>query len=196
MHLPPLEPLSDSDICVSGDVTIHPSAVVGAGAILQAAPDSRILISEGACIGMGAVLNACRGMIEIRSGAVLGAGVLIVGAAEIGKNACIGTATTIFNASVPQMSVIPAGSLIGDTSRLAKPGIPENEKVEVIVESEPIAVESEEETPAVDLEVEKDKKDKKDKKNQKEAPSPEEKVPVVGQMYVNNLLCALFPDRR
>lgn len=183
MHLPPLKPLSDTDICISGDVTIHPSAVVGVGAVLQAAPNSRILIGEGACIGMGAVLNACRGIIEIRSGAVLGAGVLIVGAAEIGKNACIGTATTIFNASVPPMSVIPAGSLIGDTSS----------QVEVVVESEPTAVEEAEETPAVGLEGEKDKKDTKDTE---EAPSPGSKVPVVGQMYVNNLLCALFPDRR
>ena len=106
--------------------------------------------------------------------------VLIVGAAEIGKNACIGTATTIFNTSVAQMSVIPAGSLIGDTSS----------QVEVVVESEPIVVEQKEETPKVDLQ------DEKDKKDTAEAPSAPEKVPVVGQMYVNNLLCALFPERR
>lgn len=177
MHLPPLQPLSDADICVSGDVTIHPSAVVAYGAILQAAPNSRIIIGEGACVGMGAVLNACQGIIEIRAGAVLGAGVLIVGWGEIGKNACIGTATTIFNASVGQMAVIPPGSLIGDTSN----------PVEVVVGTEPIAVEEIEEKPEVDLESEAAKG---------EAPPQAQKTPVVGQMYVNNLLCALFPDRR
>jgi carbon dioxide concentrating mechanism protein CcmN len=177
MHLPPLQPLSDADICVSGDVTIHPSAVVAAGAILQAAPNSRIIVGEGVCIGMGAVLNACQGIIEIRAGAVLGAGILIVGWGEVGKNACIGTATTIFNASVEQMAVIPAGSLIGDTSS----------QVEVAVEAEPITVEEREEKPEVDLESEAAKG---------ESPPQAQKTPVVGQMYVNNLLCALFPDRR
>jgi carbon dioxide concentrating mechanism protein CcmN len=177
MHLPPLQTLSNADICVSGDVTIHPSAVVAPGAILQAAPNSRIIIGEGACIGMGAVLNACQGIIEVCAGAVLGAGVLIVGWGEIGKNACIGTATTIFNASVGQMAVVPAGSLIGDTSSQA----------EVAVEPEPIAVEESEEQPEVDLEGE---------AAQAESHPQAEKTPVVGQMYVNNLLYALFPDRR
>lgn len=176
MHLPPLQPLSDADICVSGDVTIHPRAVVAPGVVLQAAPNSRIIIGEGACIGMGAILNACQGIIEVGTGAVLGAGVLIFGSGKIGKNACIGTATTIFKASVAQMSVIPAGSLIGDTSS----------QVEVVVEPEQIVVGEGEEQPEVELATE---------RAEVESPSQSEKKPVVGQVYVNNLLCALFPDR-
>jgi carbon dioxide concentrating mechanism protein CcmN len=41
----------------------------------------------------------------------------VIGNSRIGRNTCIGSATTIFNASVPAMVVINPGSLIGDTSR-------------------------------------------------------------------------------
>lgn len=47
----------------------------------------------------------------------LGSGVLIIGSSKIGANACIGTTTTIFNASVAEMTVINPGSIIGDNSR-------------------------------------------------------------------------------
>jgi carbon dioxide concentrating mechanism protein CcmN len=66
---------------------------------------------------MGTILTAYQGVIAIGAGAILGTGVLIVGRGEIGENACIGSTTTIFNASVAAMSIVPSGSLIGDTSR-------------------------------------------------------------------------------
>ena len=117
MYLPPLQPVSNKDVYTNGDVTIHPSAAIAPGVILQAAPNSRITIGAEVSIGMGTVINACKGEIIIADGATLGAGVLIVGASEIGSNACIGTATTIFNSSVDAMVVITPGSLIGDISR-------------------------------------------------------------------------------
>lgn len=117
MYSPALQPVSNSEIYIFGDVEIHPSAVIAAGVILQAAPGNKILIGAGACIGMGSVLNAYLGDIKIESGVILGAGVLIIGHSTIGKNACLGTVTTIFNASVDSMAILPPGSLIGDTSR-------------------------------------------------------------------------------
>ena len=125
MYLPPLQPVSNKDVYISGDVTIHPSAALAPGVILQAAPNSRIVIGAEVSIGMGTVITAYQGSIEIANGATLGAGVLIVGASEIGSNACIGTATTIFNASVDSMAVISPGSLMGDVSR--KYNIQENQ---------------------------------------------------------------------
>lgn len=107
---------SSAPACASGDVTIHPGAAIAPGVILQAAPNSRIIIADGVCIGMGAVLNACDGTIAIESGATLGAGVLIVGCGTIGTRACVGAATTIFNQSIAPWQVVPAGSLIGDSS--------------------------------------------------------------------------------
>ena len=117
MYLRPLQPVHNKDVYVSGDVTIDPSAVLASGVILQAAPNSRIVIGAEVSIGMGTVINACQGEIAIADGATLGAGVLFVGAGAIGSNACIGTATTIFNSSVDSMAVITPGSLIGDNSR-------------------------------------------------------------------------------
>ncbi len=128
MYLPSLQPVTQSEIYVSGDVTIHPDAAIAPGVILQAAPNCRIVIREGVCLGMGTIINACSGAIEIESNVILGAGVLIIGEGKIGRQACIGPATTIFNASVESMEVVTAGSLIGDTSR----------EVDTISEFEPI----------------------------------------------------------
>lgn len=117
MYLPPLQPVVNSEILIYGDVEIHPTASIAPGVILQAAPESRIVIGADACVGMGVVLKAYGGVIDVKNGATLGAGVLIIGKSVIGSNACIGTVTTIFNASVESMKVITPGSMIGDTTR-------------------------------------------------------------------------------
>ncbi len=49
-YLPPILPISNNRIYVSGDVTIHPSAAVASGAVLQAAPNSKIVIGAGAIV--------------------------------------------------------------------------------------------------------------------------------------------------
>ncbi|MBN3910721.1 MAG: transferase [Nostoc sp. NMS1] len=105
------------DSYISGEVTIHPSAVLAPGVILQAAENSKIIIGPGVCIGMGAILQVHEGTIEVEAGANLGAGFLMVGKGKIGANACIGSATTVFNYSVEPAQVVPPGSILGDTSR-------------------------------------------------------------------------------
>ncbi len=117
MYLPPLEPIANNEIRVLGDVQIDPSAVLAPGTVLQAATNCKIIIGADVCIGMGTIVSAISGSIEIESGAILGAGVLIVGNSKIGRNACIGSSTTIYNASIEKMRVVSSGSLIGDTSR-------------------------------------------------------------------------------
>ncbi len=117
IYLPPPQPVLNSDIRISGDVEIHPTASLAPGVILQAAPNNKIVIQADVCIGMGVILNAGQGSITVESGATLGSGVLIIGESKIGNNACIGTATTIFQASVAPMTVISPGSIIGDISR-------------------------------------------------------------------------------
>jgi carbon dioxide concentrating mechanism protein CcmN len=117
MYLPPLQPVANSDIRICGDVEIHPTASIAPGVILQAAPNSRIIIGIDACIGMGVIISAYGGVVEIANGVTLGSGVLIVGQSQVGSNACVGTATTIFNASVDAMAVVTPGSIIGDSSR-------------------------------------------------------------------------------
>ena len=117
MYLPPLQPIANSEIQICGDVEIHPTASIAPGVILKAATNARIVIGADVCLGMGVILNAYNGSIEIETGAALGSGVLIIGSSKIGANACIGTASTIFNASIAAMTVINPGSLIGDNSR-------------------------------------------------------------------------------
>ncbi|WP_013322959.1 carbon dioxide concentrating mechanism protein [Gloeothece verrucosa] len=243
MHLPPVQPVSVSEIYVSGDVIIHDSAVVAPGTILQAAPNSRIVIGAGACIGMGVVLNAYRGEIEIESGAVLGSGVLILGTGKIGKNACVGSLTTLLNSSIEPMAVITAGSLIGDTTRSFTPE-PEttngngakqpdfsklNRPEKIQEELPPIVASPPKEHPSV-VELESDpwtidpidddqsssKSDSVLSNTQVHEPEPatetrvevtpqppdlepteqSKQAPVVGQIYINQLLLTLFPERR
>jgi len=117
MNLPPLQPVSNSHFYVSGDVAIDPNAAIAPGVILQADPNSQIIIAAGTCIGMGAILHAYEGKIEVETGANLGAGVLVIGKGKIGANACIGSAATIFNCSIELGQVVPPASLLGDASR-------------------------------------------------------------------------------
>jgi len=117
MYLPPLQPIANSEIQICGDVEIHPSASIAPGVILKAVSDFRIVIGADVCLGMGVIISASSGSIEIDAGVTLGSGVLIIGSGKIGANSCIGTTTTIFNSSIAPMTVINPGSIIGDNSR-------------------------------------------------------------------------------
>lgn len=129
MQLPPLQPLNNFQSFVSGDVTIDPSAAIAPGVLMTTDADSRIIIGAGVCIGMGSILDAREGNLEIESGAVLGAGVLVIGTGKIGANACIGSATTIFHSSIAPKQVVPPGSLVGDQSRrIVEKAAPEKSK--------------------------------------------------------------------
>ncbi|OUL37800.1 transferase [Nostoc sp. T09] len=117
MSVPPLRLSNNFDSYISGEVTIHPSAVLAPGVILQAALNGKIIIGPGVCIGMGSILQVDQGTLEVEAGANLGAGFLMIGQGKIGTNACIGSATTVFRCSVAPGQVVPPGSILGDTSR-------------------------------------------------------------------------------
>ena len=207
-YLPPPQPILNKDIRVFGDVEIHPTASLAPGVILQAAPDSRIIIGADVCIGMGAIVNACQGTIEIEAGAILGSGVLIIGESKIGNNCCIGTSTTIFKKNVAAMAVIEPGSIVGDVSRQveikaestnsnhngkahsnksAKSDLNNNSVLKDKPSPEPQSTVVEDyskgSTSTSDVET-------------STAPVPKSKVPIVGQVYLNELLVTLFPHRR
>jgi carbon dioxide concentrating mechanism protein CcmN len=117
MHLPTLPSSSNSHVYAEGDVSIDASAAIAPGAILRADVDSKIVIAAGVCIGMGAVIHASGGTLEVEAGANLGAGVLFVGKGTIGANACIGAITTIWNTSIEPWQVVPAASIVGNQGR-------------------------------------------------------------------------------
>lgn len=201
MRLPPVQIVSQSEYFVSGDVSIHETAVVAPGVVLQAAPNSQILIGAGSCIGMGTVINAYAGIVDIESAVTLGPGVLIMGRSTVGQGACVGTKTTIINISIEPLTMVAPGSLLGDTSRAWQPEtvspaaeIPSPWDTEDVVEESlpvpesPVEIEPEPELPS------------------EPAIAPEfvvtadtilkEKQPVVGQVYINQLLITLFPERQ
>lgn len=119
MHLPPLHASSMTHYCTSGDVSIAPDAAIAAGTVLRADVGSAIAIASGACLGLGCVLHAQGGRIEVEPSASLGAGVLVVGNCRIGSQACIGTSTTLHNVNVGPGQLIPPGSLLGAAGRSA-----------------------------------------------------------------------------
>ncbi|MEH2094426.1 transferase [Nostoc sp. 'Peltigera membranacea cyanobiont' 213] len=138
MSLLSLRLSNNFDSYISGEVTIHPSAVLAPGVILQAAENSKIVIGAGVCIGLGAILQVHEGTLEVEAGANLGAGFLMVGKGKIGANACIGSATTIFNYSVEPGQVVAPGSILGDTSRqIAQTNQPEPSANNVTATSTP-----------------------------------------------------------
>ncbi len=102
----------NTGVWIGGEVIIDPTAAIAHGVLIQAEPNCRVVVGAGACIGMGAVVHAVGGDIVIGSGANLGAGVLVYGSLHIGNNACIGSATSVVNCSVPAGEIVVAGSLI------------------------------------------------------------------------------------
>ena len=211
IYLPPPQPILNKDIRISGDVEVHPTASLAPGVILQAAPNSKIIIGADVCIGMGAIINASQGSIEIGSGAIIGSGVLIIGTCNIGNNCCIGTSSTIFQEDVAEMVVIEPGSILGDRSReLDESKVSNTEaksskktkknkdkkkpnKVETefnSVSSAPPAVENfYSASPPTSTSV-------SDVETTAQLPIERNKKPVVGQLYINELLITLFPNSK
>lgn len=215
IYLPPPQPVLNKDIRLSGDVEIHPTASLAPGVILQAAPNHRIVIGADVCIGMGVIINANQGSVEVGSGAILGSGVLIVGACKIAQNACIGTAVTIFQINVEAMTVIEPGSVLGDVSR--KINIEEQPDKNEVSNSSPSKQASKTKQSKVgsngyyspksqvNQTAVENTKNFQQKTTIPPTPmtettvSPEtksEKEPVVGQVYINQLLVTLFPHKK
>ncbi len=103
---------SDIAYVVYGDVTVDPTAAIAPGVLLQADPGSRLVIAAGVSIGMGAILHANQGSLEIGAEAVIGASALIIGSGQIGDRACIGASSTLFHCSVAPNQVIAANTVL------------------------------------------------------------------------------------
>jgi len=205
MYLSPLQLSSNSQILMSGDVVVNEGAAIAPGVILQAEPGSRISIAAGACIGLGVILHAREGTLEIGAGVILGAGVLVVGAGTIGTSACIGAGTTLIDPCIDQMQIMPAGSLIGDTSRQASaeataaaptaaPTSPETPEATTPPVAPPIEPPSPAQTPP---QTAPEKAAEPAESTAAEPPQPGETPTILyGQAHINRLLGTLFPHRQ
>jgi carbon dioxide concentrating mechanism protein CcmN len=190
---------------MSGDVVVNEGAAIAPGVIMQAEPGSRISIAAGACIGLGVILHAREGTLEIEAGVILGAGVLVVGAGKIGANACIGAGTTLIDPCIDQMQIMPAGSLIGDTSRqpeasataaapTAAPTSPETPEATAPPVAPPIEPPSPPQTPP---QTAPETATDAPESTAAEPPQPGEMPTILyGQAHINRLLGTLFPHRQ
>jgi carbon dioxide concentrating mechanism protein CcmN len=180
MHVPSLQPVNSSHFCVSGDVTIHPTAVIASGVLLQADPESRITIGAGVCLGMGTVIHAHQGAFEVEAEVTVGAGVLIIGTGKIGASACIGAASTLWNHSIDRGTIVPPLSLLGlPGPQVAESALePEPTPEALPVPKEPLngAVEPSSQ-PAAEIQL-------------------SFSTPVYGQENLNRLLSTLLPHRQ
>ncbi|HEY9861287.1 MAG TPA: hypothetical protein V6D16_17440 [Candidatus Obscuribacterales bacterium] len=208
MSLPPLHPPANPETYVRGDVTIHSSVAIAPGVLIQAEPNSRIIINAGVCIGMGSVLHAYEGTLELREGVNLGAGVLVIGEVTIGANACIGSSATLFNCEIEAGQLIPSGSVHGDSSRQValENGLEANPKTT----SEPtthsqLATPTATSTPAETTTPSQATSEAASEATSKPTPdqsalatkSPEAApTQVYGQAYLNRLLGTLLPHRQ
>jgi carbon dioxide concentrating mechanism protein CcmN len=186
MSLPPLQlrPISTSHYYISGDVTIQDGAAIAPGVLLQAEPNCRVIIKTGACIGIGSILHASNGTIEVGEGANVGAEVLLIGNVMVGAKACLGSATTILNSSVERGQIIPPGSLIGDTSR--RIDTDELQATDTVTYPAPESQQNGQAASATST------------NGAIESVQPVESsgVNVYGQVYVNQLLVKMFPHSR
>ncbi len=182
-----LQPVSTSHYYISGDVTIQAGVAIAPGVLLQADPNSQIVIKTGACIGLGSVVHAHNGRVEIGEGANIGAEVLLVGTVTIGGNACIGAATTIFNSSVNRGQMVPPGSLIGDNSRQVE----ELQATDTVIFPENGALGESPPPPSVPSAV-----SSMPEAGTLSKPADPAGVNVYGQVYVNQLLVKMFPHHR
>ena len=224
MPLPPIPMVSQSDYFVSGDVSIHETAVIAPGVILRAAANSQIVIGAGVCIGLGAVLNAYGGAIALEEGVTLGAKVLMIGRCTVGEGACIGQTSTLIDTSIDPFSLIPSGTLLGDRSRTEQTQSP---PIQAETEAIPSPWDNEEMSPPSTIPEESPVTEAESPRRkdavEPEPPPPAEPVleveevlktaspvewvvssepvskshePVIGQVYINQLLVTLFPERQ
>ncbi|MFN4195036.1 MAG: carbon dioxide concentrating mechanism protein [Thermosynechococcus sp.] len=209
MPLPPLALPPSPAVRIVGDVVVDPQAVLAPGVLLWAEAGASIRIAAGVCIGMGSVIHAHGGSIEIGEGVNIGAGVLLIGAVTIEPHACIGTSTTVIQTTIPAGAVVAAGSLLGDSSRRWQPPAETNHPHERIASSE----EPRQEPPATSATVKnspgpatQDQQDTPDSAaSDQDSPSaaPPEEVPrttpttpkttvVYGQAYVSQMFAKMF----
>ncbi|MDB9525747.1 hypothetical protein PN498_07090 [Oscillatoria sp. CS-180] len=108
------EQLRATAFYIGDNVEVDPDVVIASGAVLEAAPGSRLIVQSGVCIGCAVVVQAYGGDLTLATGVSLGKEVLLVGTGTVGERACIGAESTLINPEVAADAVIPARSLLGN----------------------------------------------------------------------------------
>lgn len=114
MDRSPLLLTNDVHFCVSGTVTIHPTAAIATNVVLRANPGSCLVIGAGVVVGEGCVIQSYGGSLVVEEGVTLGSQVLLIGQGVVHRNACVGSLSTLMaSIAVGEGEMIPANSLVG-----------------------------------------------------------------------------------
>lgn len=114
MDRSPLLLTNDVHFCVSGTVTIHPTAAIATNVVLRANPGSCLVIGAGVVVGEGCVVQSYGGSLVIEDGVTLGSQVLLIGHGVVQRNACVGSLSTLMdNIVINEGEMVPANSLVG-----------------------------------------------------------------------------------
>jgi carbon dioxide concentrating mechanism protein CcmN len=210
-------PVSTTDYYVSGDVTIRAGAAIAPGVLLQADPGCRIVICASVCVGLGSVIHAHAGAIEVGEGVIIGAGVLLLGSLVVGDRACVGSGTTVMNRSIERLSIVPPGSLMVQQANVEEVAEPTEEVFEPGFCPPPPEQKAVEEIPQVNngaapkvetaqtngakpsSEMNGSKQAEPQESDEIESPTSQESQPngtVYGQDYVNRMLGRMFPNQQ
>jgi carbon dioxide concentrating mechanism protein CcmN len=176
---------------VIGDVQVDALAMIAPGVLLYAEPGCQIRVGAGVCLGMGCVIHARGGDIEIAAGASVGTGVLIWGAGQLGSQACIGANSTLIHPQLDALAVVAPASLVGDASRqvtVTATVTVEKTAIEQTVEKTSVAV-----TAAVTTEVPILVDPASADPTSIDSPTP--KAPVLGKDYVQQMMGRMFPGQ-
>lgn len=207
MSLPILQASSSETTQIRGDVTIDASAVIAVGVILNATKGNRIIIHSGVCVGMGTVITAYDGDVEIKSNAILGAGTLILGKSIIGTHASLGSSVTVYQTNIDNSAVIPAGSILGDRTRGVdlksnsvenqeeKPPVTEKTVLENVENFSPNSEKVSHPKDEENTNISPEEKETSPNNDLSQENTPSKQGEVVGKMYINQLLYTLFPER-
>lgn len=204
MHLALPPSLQYREAYVIGDVQVDELALIAPGVLLYAEPGCQIQIGPGVCIGMGCVIHARGGDLEIGAGTSLGTGVLLWGAGKIGSQTCVGANSTLINPELGSTAVVAPASLLGDASRQVTVTATATVTVEkTAIEKTSVAVTAElpvEALPIEDLPEKVSLEVEQVTTNPPEANPPATHPPaasrgVVGKDYVQQMMGKMFPGQ-
>jgi carbon dioxide concentrating mechanism protein CcmN len=201
------EQLGATGYYIGKNVEVSPNVVIAAGAVLDAAPGSRLMIEADVCIGSGVVIQVYGGDMTLGAGVNLGKEVLLVGCGAIAPRACIGAESTVMNPQIEADAVIPARSLIGDRGQpLPSPappadtnGAPAPPKPETASEGTSQNGQSPEATPPAATDNNSSKAEENGTSEKPSAAAEESTLTAANMVYgreqVMQLVKTLFPHR-
>ncbi len=93
-----------------GDISMASAVTLAPGVLIHVAPGSRLVLEAGVCVASGTVIRVYGGTLHLGRGCSVAAGAILLGAGQVGAEACIGAGSTVVNPDVAAQAVVAAGT--------------------------------------------------------------------------------------